>query len=60
MTDLRQQELSWNLHLGGVLREVAEKSTLFLDEKRLRQQLDPRFQDLDPLLQLADEIVKFR
>jgi len=60
MTDLRQQELSWNLHLGGVLREVAEKPTLFLDEKRLRQQLDPRFQDLDPLLQLADEIVKFR
>jgi len=58
--DLRQQKLSRNLHLSRVLREVAEKSTLFLDEERLRQQFDASLKNLDPLFQLADEVVQLR
>ena len=60
MTDLWQQELSGNLHLGCALREVAEESTFLLNEERLGQQLDTCLEDLDPLLQLTDEIVQLR
>jgi len=40
------------------VREAGEESALFLDEERARHHLNTRLQDLDPLLELVDEIVK--
>lgn len=52
------KEFPGNLHLGGLRREVAEEATLLLDEEELGQLLGLGLQDLDPLLQLGDQIVE--
>lgn len=52
------EELPRNLHLGRLRREVAEEAALLLDEEELGQLLGLGLQDLDPLLQLGDQIVE--
>lgn len=53
------EEFPGDLHLGGLCREVAEEAALLLDEEELGQLLGLGLQDLDPLLELGDEVVKF-
>lgn len=52
------EEFPGDLHLGRLCREVAEEATLLLNEEELGQLLGLGLQDLDPLLQLGDQIVK--
>ena len=52
------KELPGYLHLSRLRREVAEEATLLLDEEELRQLLGLGLQDLDPLLQLGDQVVE--
>lgn len=52
------EELSWDLHLSRLCREVAEEATLLLDEEELGQLLGLGLQNLNPLLQLGNQIVK--
>lgn len=52
------EELPGDLHLGCLRRKVAEEATLLLNEEELGQLLGLGLQDLDPLLQLGDQIVK--
>lgn len=52
------EELSRDLHLSRLCREVAEEATLLLDEEELRQLLGLGLQNLNPLLQLGDQIVQ--
>lgn len=58
MSRFGHEELPWNLHLGRLCREVAEEATLLLDEEELGQLFGLGLQDLDPLLQLGNQIVK--
>ena len=55
---LRQKELPRQLHLRCAEREVAEEAAFLLNQERLGQRLGLGFQDLDPLLQLADQVVQ--
>ena len=52
------EEFPRNLHFGRLCREVAEEATLLLNEEELGQLLGLGLQDLDPLLQLGDQIVE--
>lgn len=52
------EELSWDLHLSRLCREVAEEATLLLDEEELGQLLGLGLQNLNPLLQLGNQIVE--
>lgn len=52
------EEFPRDLHLSCLRREVAEEATLLLDEEELGQLLGLGLQDLDPLLQLGDQIVE--
>ena len=55
---LGHEELPRDLHLGRLRREVAEEAALLLDEEELGQLLGLGLQDLDPLLQLGDQVVQ--
>ena len=55
---LGQKELPRQLHLRCAEREVAEEAAFLLNQERLGQRLGLGFQDLDPLLQLADQVVQ--
>lgn len=52
------EEFPRDLHLGRLSREVAEEAALLLDEEELGQLLGLGLQDLDPLLELGDQIVE--
>lgn len=54
----RHEELPRDLHLGCLRGEVAEEAAFLFDEEELGQLLGFGLQDLDPLLQLGDQIVK--
>lgn len=58
MCGLRHEELSRDLHFGSLGREVAKETAFLLYQEELRQLLRLGFQDLDPLLQLRNEIVQ--
>lgn len=51
------EELSWDLHFSRLCREVAEEATLLLDEEELWQLLGLGLQNLNPLLELGNQIV---
>lgn len=51
------EELSWDLHFSRLRREVAEEATLLLDEEELGQLLGLGLQNLNPLLQLGNQVV---
>lgn len=55
---LGQKKLPRQLHLRGAEREVAEETALLLNQERLGQRLGLGLQDLDPFLQLADQVVQ--
>ena len=55
---LGHEELPGDLHLGRLCREVAEEAALLLDEEELGQLLCLGLKDLDPLLQLGDQVVQ--
>lgn len=55
---LRHEELSRDLHFSSLGREVAKETAFLLYQEELRQLLRLGFQDLDPLLQLWNEIVQ--
>jgi hypothetical protein len=55
---LWQQELPGQLHLGRGPREVGQEAALLLDEKRGGEGLRLGFEDLDPLLELLDEVLQ--
>lgn len=52
------EELPGDLHLSRLSGEVAKEATLLLDEEELGQLLGLGLQDLDPLLQLGDQVVE--
>ena len=56
---LGQQELPGQLHLRRGAGKVGEEAALLLDEKGGGQGLRLGLQDLDPLLQLLDEVLQF-
>ena len=52
------EEFSGDLNLSCLCREVAEEAAFLLNEEKLGQLLGLGLQDLDPLFQLGDQIVK--
>ena len=58
MAVLGQKELPGQLHLGRGPREVGEEATLLLDQEGVGQRLGLGLQDLDPLLQLEDQVLQ--
>lgn len=55
---LGHEEFTRDLHLSGLGGEVTEEATLLLDQEELGQLLGLGLQDLDPLLELRDEVVE--
>lgn len=52
------EEFPRNLHLSRLGREVAEEATLLLNKEELRKLLCLGLKNLDPFLQLGDQIVE--
>lgn len=56
---LGHEEFPGDLHLCCLCREVAEEAAFLFDEEKLGQLFRLGLQDLDPLLEFGDQIVKF-
>lgn len=52
------EELPGDLHLGSLCREVAEETAFLFNEEKFGQLLCLSLQNLNPLFQLGDEIMK--
>ena len=55
---LREEQLPGQLDLCCLSAEVAQEAALLLDEERLGQRPRLGLQDLDPLLQLLDQVLQ--
>lgn len=58
MRGFGHEEFPGDLHLSCLRREVAKEAAFLLNEEELGQLLGLGLQDLDPLFQLGDQIVK--
>ena len=55
---LGKEELPGQFHLGCLAAEITEELALLLNEERLREWFGLLLQDLDPLLQFLDQVMK--